>query len=186
MCQCLSPSTPHSSCPFLSFLSLPSPSSIPPLSPPLFHPSPLPLSPIPPPPYRPTRLTLKGAKKHYFLLKGTSPLTPLTCALLEATVFGDTTFVGTILTCYKDEAAYSEDQFLEKFNLTGAEVSPDVDVSKNRFIINIAIAAAPKEENVRLVLEDVSGGRRRGTTDAVCVHLAAGLCSSCNTTGSLL
>ena len=65
-------------------------------------------------------------------------------------------------------------------------MSPDVDVSKNRFIINIAIAAAPKEENVRLVLEDVSGGRRRGTTDAVCVHLAAGLCSSCNTTGSLL
>ena len=39
-------------------------------------------------------------------------------------------------------------------------MSPDVDVSKNRFVINISVATASKEENVRLVLEDVSGGGR--------------------------
>lgn len=79
---------------------------------------------------KPSRLTLKTAKKHFFLLKGTT------------------------LTCYKDEAAFSADQFIEKFNLSGAEVSPDVDVSKNRFIINISVATGSKEENVRLILED--------------------------------
>ena len=41
-------------------------------------------------------------------------------------------------------------------------MSPDVDVSKNRFIINISVATASKEENVRLVLEDVSGGEKEG------------------------
>ena len=71
---------------------------------------------------------------------------------------------GTTLTCYKDEAAFSADQFIEKFNLSGAEVSPDVDVSKNRFIINISVATGSKEENVRLILEDVSvgGGEKEG------------------------
>ena len=43
--------------------------------------------------------------------------------------------------------------------MSGAEVTPDVDVSKNRFIINISMTAASKDENVRLILEDVSGGR---------------------------
>ena len=76
--------------------------------------------------------------------------------LLEATVFSYFP-LGTILTCYKDEAAYSEDRFIEKFNMSGAEVTPDVDVSKHRFIINIMMSGSSKEEIIRLVLEDVSG-----------------------------
>ena len=41
-------------------------------------------------------------------------------------------------------------------------MTPDVDVSKNRFIINITTTGTSKEENVRLILEDVSGDRKGG------------------------
>lgn len=46
-------------------------------------------------------------------------------------------------------------------------MSPDVDVSKNRFIINISVSTASKEENVRLVLEDVSVEEKEGCSGEV-------------------
>ena len=63
---------------------------------------------------------------------------------------------GTTLTCYKDEAAFSAESPLEKYNMQGAEVSPDVDVTKNKFAINVAFPSSSADDAIRLILEDVS------------------------------
>jgi kindlin 2 len=79
---------------------------------------------------KPTRLTLRGTKKHFFFLKGTT------------------------LTCYKDEAAFSSESPLEKYNLQGTEVTPDVDAAKNKYAINIGFPSSSADDAIRLTLED--------------------------------
>ena len=40
--------------------------------------------------------------------------------------------------------------------MQGAEVSPDVDVTKNKFAINVAFPSSSADDAIRLILEDVS------------------------------
>ena len=73
------------------------------------------------------------------------PLTPLTPTL------------GTNLSYYKSEEEHSRGEtFIQRFNLTGAEAIPDVDVSKKRFAMNIILPSSDETGEIRLVFENVS------------------------------
>lgn len=79
---------------------------------------------------KPTRLTFRSPKKQYFLLKGTN------------------------LSYYKSEEDYSRGEtFIQRFNLTGAEAIPDVDVSKKKFAMNIILPSSDETGEIRLVFE---------------------------------
>ena len=74
-----------------------------------------------------------------------TPLTPLTPTL------------GTNLSYYKSEEEHSRGEtFIQRFNLTGAEAIPDVDVSKKRFAMNIILPSSDETGEIRLVFENVS------------------------------
>ena len=71
------------------------------------------------------------------------------------TIVGVVVDSGTTLTCYKDEAAFSSESPLEKYNLQGTEVTPDVDAAKNKYAINIGFPSSSADDAIRLTLEDV-------------------------------
>lgn len=79
---------------------------------------------------KPTKLTFRSPKKYFFLLKGNN------------------------LSYYKGEDEYtSGDQFIQRFNLTGAETIPDVDVSKKKFAMNIILPSSDETGEIRLVFD---------------------------------
>ncbi len=58
---------------------------------------------------------------------------------------------------YKGEQEHSAgDAFIQRFNLTGAEAIPDVDVSKRKFAMNIILPSSDETGEIRLVFESVS------------------------------
>lgn len=64
---------------------------------------------------------------------------------------------GTNLSYYKSEEDYSRGEtFIQRFNLTGAEAIPDVDVSKKKFAMNIILPSSDETGEIRLVFENVS------------------------------
>ena len=64
---------------------------------------------------------------------------------------------GTNLSYYKSEEDYSRGEtFIQRFNLTGAEAIPDVDVSKKKFAMNIILPSSDETGEIRLVFESVS------------------------------
>ena len=64
---------------------------------------------------------------------------------------------GTSLSYYKGEEEYSAgDAAIQRFNLTGAEAIPDVDVSKKKFAMNIILPSSDETGEIRLVFESVS------------------------------
>lgn len=64
---------------------------------------------------------------------------------------------GTNLSYYKSEEDHSRgESFIQRFNLTGAEAIPDVDVSKKRFAMNIILPSSDETGEIRLVFESVS------------------------------
>ena len=64
---------------------------------------------------------------------------------------------GTNLSYYKSEEDYTRGEtFIQRFNLTGAEAIPDVDVSKKKFAMNIILPSSDETGEIRLVFENVS------------------------------
>lgn len=79
---------------------------------------------------RPTRLTFRSAKRYFFLLKGTA------------------------LSYYKDEEGYTTGEPpMQRFNLTGAEAIPDIDVAKKRFAMNIMLPSSDETGEIRLLFD---------------------------------
>jgi len=77
-----------------------------------------------------TRLTFRSPKRYFFLLKGTT------------------------LSYYKGEDEYSTGEpAMQKFNLTGAEAIPDIDVGKKRFSMNIMLPSSDETGEIRLVFD---------------------------------
>ena len=56
---------------------------------------------------------------------------------------------------YKSEAEANTDTVMNRFNISGAEVLPDIDAGKGRYIINLTLASQG-EEAIRLTFEEVS------------------------------
>ena len=66
---------------------------------------------------------------------------------------------GTTLTSYRGEEEYSAGEPpTQKFNLTGAEAIPDIDVSKKRFAMNIMLPSSDETGEIRLAFENVRMG----------------------------
>lgn len=64
---------------------------------------------------------------------------------------------GTILCYYKAEEEYSSgDAPIQRFNLTGAEAIPDVDVGKRKFAMNIILPSSDETGEIRLLFDSVS------------------------------
>lgn len=78
---------------------------------------------------RGTRTTFKSPKKFFFKLKGTT------------------------LSYYKSEEEQGEPA-IQKFNLTGAEALPDLDVAKKKFSINIILPSSDETGEFRLTFEN--------------------------------
>lgn len=65
--------------------------------------------------------------------------------------------LGINLCYYKGEEEYkSGENFLQRFNLTGAEAIPDVDVSRKKFAMNIILPSSDETGEIRLLFESVS------------------------------
>ena len=65
--------------------------------------------------------------------------------------------IGTNLSYFKAEEDFSRgDSCIQRFNLTGAEAIPDVDVSKKKFAMNIILPSSDETGEIRLVFENVS------------------------------
>ena len=79
--------------------------------------------------------------------------------------------IGTFLSYYKGEDEYSSgDSPIQRFNLTGAEAIPDVDVGKKKYAMNIILPSSDETGEIRLLFESVS-------VLCVCVcHCACGVC----------
>ncbi len=64
---------------------------------------------------------------------------------------------GTMLSYYKSEEEYSSgDAPIQRFNLTGAEAIPDVDVGKRKFAMNIILPSSDETGEIRLLFDSVS------------------------------
>ena len=65
--------------------------------------------------------------------------------------------LGTILSYFKSEEDFHRGEaYTQRFNLTGAEAIPDVDVSKKRYAMNIILPSSDETGEIRLVFENVS------------------------------
>ncbi|XP_003384623.1 PREDICTED: fermitin family homolog 2-like [Amphimedon queenslandica] len=79
-----------------------------------------------------SRMTLKAAKRYFFLLKGTT------------------------LCCYKHEDSYtSGEPPLQRFNLTGAEAVPDLDLTKRKYCFNVLLPTSDENKELRLYFDTV-------------------------------
>lgn len=63
---------------------------------------------------------------------------------------------GTNLSYYKGEPEFSAGEPpLQRFNLTGAEAIPDVDVGKRKYAMNIILPSSDETGEIRLIFENV-------------------------------
>lgn len=66
-------------------------------------------------------------------------------------------YPGTNLSYYKGEPEYSAGEPpIQRFNLTGAEAIPDVDVGKRKYAMNIILPSSDETGEIRLIFENVS------------------------------